>query len=61
MNLIQSLPIEMNRECASDVNTDTDSDAELDYKAREYALRTWSCHSVPADISSESDDGHNAK
>ena len=38
----------MNREYVSDVNTDTDSDAELDYKAREYALRR--CHSAPADI-----------
>ena len=50
MNLIQSPPIEMKRDYVSDVNTDTDSDAELDYKAREYASRTWRCHSAPADI-----------
>ena len=53
MNLIQSSLIEMNRECVShvsDVNTDTDSDTELDYKARKYALRTWRCHSAPADV-----------
>ena len=36
----------MNREYVLDVNTDTDSDAELDYKARKYALRTWRCHSA---------------
>ena len=40
----------MNREYVSDVNTDTDSDALLDYKARKYALRTWRCHVPPADV-----------
>ena len=48
------------------MNTDTDSDAELDYKPRKYALRTWKCHSAPADlpptgIGSESDNGHDTK
>ena len=42
--------MERNREYAPDVDTDTDSDAELDYKAMKCALRTWECHSAPADV-----------
>ena len=34
----------------SDVNSDTDSDAELDYKAGKDASQTWRCHSALADM-----------
>ena len=50
LGLIQNPPTEMIRDYESDVNSDTDSDAELDYKAGEDASRTWRCHSAPADI-----------
>ena len=50
MNLSQNSLMEMNREYVSDVDTDTDSDAELYYKAKKCALRTWKCRSAPADV-----------
>ena len=48
MNLSQNYLMEMNREYVSDVDTDTDY--ELDYKAKKCALRTWKCRSVSADV-----------
>ena len=50
MGLIQKPLTEMIRDYESDVNSDTYSDAELDYKAGENESQTWRCHSVPADI-----------
>ena len=50
LGLIQNPLTEMIRDYESDVNSDTDSDAELDYKAGEDASRIWRCHSAPADI-----------
>ena len=59
MNLSQNSRMEMNREYVSNVDTDTHSDAELDYKAKKCALRAWKCRS--AGIGSESNIGHDAK
>ena len=40
----------MIRDYVSDVNSDTDSDAELDYRTGEDASQTWRCHSAPTNI-----------
>ena len=50
MNLSQNYRKEKNREYVSDVDTNTDSDAELDYTATKYALRTCKCCCAPADV-----------
>ena len=50
MDLTQSSLMEMNREHVSEVDTSTDFAAEFEDKARKYALRTWKCHSAPADL-----------
>ena len=68
VNVSQNSRMEMNREYVSDVDTNTDSDTELDYKAKKCALRTWKCCCALADvggcsagIGSESNIGHDAK
>ena len=50
MNLSQNSRMEINREYVSDVDTDTASDAELDYKAKKCASRTWKCCCALADV-----------
>ena len=50
MNLSQNSRMEMNREYGSDVDTNADSDAELDYTATKCALRTCKCCCAPADV-----------
>ena len=50
MNLSQNSRMEMNREYVSDVDTNTDSDAELDYKMTKCALRTCKCCCAPVDV-----------
>ena len=50
VNLSQNSRMDMNREYVSDVDTHTDSDAELDYIATKCALRTCKCCCAPADV-----------
>ena len=50
VNLSQNSRMEINREYVSDVDTDTASDAELDYKAKKCASRTWKCCCALADV-----------
>ena len=45
--------MEINREYVSDVDTDTASDAELDYKAKKCASRTWKCCRALTDVPPE--------
>ena len=50
VNLSQNSRMELNREYVSDVDTNTDSDAELDYTATKCALRTCKCCCALADV-----------
>ena len=50
VSLSQNSRMETKREYVSDVDTDTYSDAELDYKAKKCAFRTWKCRCAPADV-----------
>ena len=50
VNLSQNSRMEINREYVSDVDTDTASDAELDYEAKKCASRTWKCCCALADV-----------
>ena len=50
VNLSHNSRMDMNREYVSDVDTNTDSDAELDYTATKCALRTCKCCCALADV-----------
>ena len=50
VNLSHNSRMDMNREYVSDVDTNTDSDAELDYSTTKCALRTCKCCCAPADF-----------
>ena len=50
VDLSHNSRMDMNREYVSDVDTNTTSDAELDYTATKCALQTCKCCCVPADI-----------
>ena len=49
-NVSQNSRMETNREYVSAVDTDTDSDAELDHKAKKCALQTWKCRCALAGV-----------